>query len=115
MEVAPLASSPALQAIAQSHASDMAAKGYFSHTDPGGITFEQRIESSGVKGKAHAENIGLTSGADVSIVTGWMGSEGHRTNLLNAAYHVVGIGTAHGLWQGQPVVFIVAVFGNEKE
>lgn len=110
----PLVADPVLQALAQTHASDMVAHDYFSHTNFAGVTFQQRIESSAYTGTTTAENLGLTSGPAVEIVDGWMSSDGHRTNLLNSAYGEVGIGVATGTWQGFSAVFAVAVFGNEK-
>jgi uncharacterized protein YkwD len=112
--VAPLATVGVLQVLAQTHAADMATRGYFSHTDPSGTSFQQRIQTSGYSGSATAENLGLTSGAAVEVVDGWMGSEGHRLNMLNSAYTQVGIGVANGPWQGFSAVFAVAVFGNAK-
>lgn len=109
-----LVTDPVLQSLAQMHASDMVKHDYFSHTNSAGITFQQRIESSAYTGTTTAENLGLTSGPAVEIVDGWMGSEGHRTNLLNSAYGEVGIGVATGTWQGFSAVFAVAVFGNGK-
>ena len=103
-----------LRNVAQAQAADMAAKGYFSHTRLDGTTFQQRISASGYHGTAEAENIGLTTDTAVTIVDGWMNSDAHRTNMLNTAYVAAGVGTARGLWQGQSVTFIVAVFGSTK-
>lgn len=107
-----LTTNQTLQQMAQAHAADMVAKGYFSHTDPQGVTFQQRITASGYVGSANAENLGLTSGAAVEVVAGWMDSEGHKLNMLNSQYGAVGVGVAHGVWQGLSAVFVVAVFGN---
>jgi uncharacterized protein YkwD len=112
--VAPLSADATLHQLAQAHASDMVARGYFSHTSPDGVTFQQRVIASGHTGSMNAENLGLTSGAAVEIVEGWMNSDGHRINMLNDEYGQVGIGVAHGNWQGFSVVFAVAVFGNGK-
>lgn len=109
-----LTESVALEAIAQSHAGDMASRGFFSHTDPDGVTFQQRVDASGYAGTANAENLALTSHAAVTVVAGWMDSSAHRANLLNDRYVAVGVGIADGVWQGIPVVFVVAVFGDLK-
>lgn len=104
-----------LQAMAQAHAQDMAARGYFSHTSPDGVTFEQRLASSGYASGAAAENIGLTtSNALTDIVDGWLRSPPHRENMLNTTYHGVGIGVASGGYQGQPAWYVVAVFGSVR-
>lgn len=97
---------------AQEHADDMAHRGFFSHTDPDGITFQQRMNASGYASGTVAENLGLTSGgAASSVVQLWMGSEGHRVNMLNEAYRGIGVGVAAGTYQGQSAVYVVAIFG----
>ncbi|HXV26912.1 MAG TPA: CAP domain-containing protein [Candidatus Paceibacterota bacterium] len=98
-----------LNGLARAHAQDMAAKNYFSHTSPDGTTFQMRIAASGYSFATAAENIGLAS-SWTSIVPNWMNSEGHRNNILNAVHTRVGTGTAVGAYQGNQVVYAVAVF-----
>lgn len=45
---------------------------------------------------AWAENVASGYGSASSVVDGWMGSSGHRTNMLNAAYTQMGACTAVG-------------------
>ena len=93
----------------------MAKRGYFDHTDPDGITFQQRMASSDYPVVAMAENLGLTSGDDATAVVGlWMQSPGHHDNMLNPEYRAAGIGIARGMWQGQEVLFVVAIFGASR-
>jgi len=97
---------------AQEYADDLAPRELLDHTSAGGVTFQQRIEASGYPSGTVAENLGLTSaGTAASVVELWMGSPGHRTNMLNTAYRGVGIGVASGVYQGQPAVYVVAIFG----
>lgn len=112
--VAHLTVNSKLQSLAQAHAADMVARGYFSHTDPDGVTFQNRMTTGGYVSGVTAENIGVTSGATVQIVTSWMNSEGHRINMLNRQYVASGIGVASGTYNGAPAVFVVAIFGASK-
>src|SRR5207244_2339671 len=47
---------PHLTAAASAHSSDMSARGYFSHTTPENVTFDQRITAAGYPTPG-AENI----------------------------------------------------------
>ena len=85
------------------HSRDMVAKRYFAHNSRSGARFSARIASTGwMNGRgrwAVGENLGWGSGTQAtprSIVAAWMHSAGHRANLLNPRYHVIGIGIASG-------------------
>jgi uncharacterized protein YkwD len=92
----PVSVNAPLRRAAQDHSDDMAARDYFSHTSPDGVTFAERIRAAGYAGGAIAENIaaGQTSAKDV--MRGWMASRGHRANILNCAYRDIGVGYATG-------------------
>lgn len=80
------------------HASDMAAKGYFSHTDSLGRDPFIRMAAFGVSGGSRAENIAsLTNQANSAqkIFDGWKRSSGHNANMLGAAFTRIGIGFAY--------------------
>jgi uncharacterized protein YkwD len=92
-----------LRRAAARHASAMVAGGYFAHTSPDGVTFVDRlvrakfIPSSG-RWRA-GENLAAgrgTQGTPAAIATAWMNSKGHRRNLLEPGYTMVGIGVARG-------------------
>lgn len=110
----PLAVNAILQREAQEHADDMARRGYFSHESPEGVTFQQRMSSSGYPSAMLAENIGLTSGQAAEVVSLWMDSEGHRTTVLDPRFTAVGVGVARGAYQGQQAAFVVAIFGDTR-
>ena len=99
----------ALDVIALAHSHDMVAREYFSHTSPDGTTFQERVTASGYAHAGIAENIGVATTVQ-SIIPSWMSSPGHKANILNADYTRVGTGIAQGIYQGQSVVFVTAVF-----
>jgi uncharacterized protein YkwD len=74
----------------------MAARAYFSHTSPDGRTFGQRIRAAGWAGGALAENIAAGQSDAVAVMKDWMGSAGHRANILNCTYRNIGVGYATG-------------------
>ena len=94
---APLALSPDLSRVAQAHACDMARRGYFSHTSPDGRGMSGRLSQAGVNGLcAMGENIARGQRDVPSVMGGWMRSAGHRRNILDSDYSLVGFGRADG-------------------
>jgi serine/threonine protein kinase/uncharacterized protein YkwD len=84
---------------ALSRSNDMAARNYFSHMDPanGALIFPTLL-SSAYNGMG--ENLFIApliipeaSVAEVAV-NAWMGSSGHRANLLNCSYRYIGVGVA---------------------
>lgn len=92
--VAPLTLNVQLIAAAQGHAADMAAKGYFSHTGPDGRGPGQRLAATGYQASTWGENIASGYADWNATITAWMGSAGHRANLLNARFKELGLGLA---------------------
>jgi len=90
--VAPLSAQGQLGSAARGHSQDMACNGFFSHTGSDGSSPSQRISRQGYHWSAIAENIAAGYGDPASVVVGWMGSQGHKENLLNPDYTEVGIG-----------------------
>jgi uncharacterized protein YkwD len=92
---APLRLCGRLNTAAQRHSEDQAATSRMSHTGSNGSTMRQRIEGAGYLGwTALAENVAAGYGTVPSVMSGWMGSAGHRTNLLSPTYEHVGVGRA---------------------
>jgi uncharacterized protein YkwD len=81
-----------LTAAAHGHSADMAARNYFAHDTPEGVGMAQRVTQAGYKWSAVAENIAMGYPDASSVMTGWMNSTGHRTNILNCVYRDIGIG-----------------------
>ena len=100
--VPPLRPDSRLADAARRHSRDMVARGYFSHTTPGGATPRTRIAASGwMRGRSRwriGENLAWRSrdATPRMIVRMWLRSPGHRRNLLDGRFHVVGLGIASG-------------------
>ncbi|HEX6355263.1 CAP domain-containing protein [Actinophytocola sp.] len=80
-----------LTTAAQGHASDMAARSYFDHTTPEGVTFDQRITNAGYPSPG-AENIARGAETAASVMELWMNSPGHRRNIVNCDLNTIGVG-----------------------
>lgn len=84
-----------IAAVARAHSRDMATRGFFAHTTPDGITFDQRLRLGGISFAAAAENIAIHQSAKL-VVEAWMNSPDHRDNILNPTLHKLGVGAAVG-------------------
>jgi uncharacterized protein YkwD len=90
----PLSVDSRLTAAARGHSADMAAKNYFSHDGKDGSTPTERARRAGYPGGV-AENIAAGQQNPNSVMNAWMNSSGHRTNILNCRYKVIGVGVAY--------------------
>lgn len=80
-----------LARVAYYKAMDMVNKNYFSHQSPTyGSPFEM-IRKFGISFTAAAENIAGNKTADGAFYA-WMGSSGHKANILNGNYNKTGVG-----------------------
>ena len=86
-----------LTAAAQGHSDDMAAQGYFSHESPDGRTFADRVQAAGYPSPG-GENIAQGQRSALEVHESWMGSEGHRANILNCGFTTIGVGLHEGTW-----------------
>ena len=89
----PLEGHAALDDAARLHAEDMADNDYFDHTSLDGRSPTDRAAEQGYEGGV-GENIAAGYPDAAAVMEGWMNSEGHRANLLNCDYSVLGVGTA---------------------
>jgi len=97
--VAPLKLSGRLAVAARGHSYDMALRHYFSHNSADGVSAEQRIRGSGIDYAEMGENIYVDDLPDPDrlperAVDGWMGSPGHRKNMLSPGFNETGVGIA---------------------
>ncbi|MCX4844901.1 CAP domain-containing protein [Streptomyces sp. NBC_00893] len=91
----PLTASSSLASLAQDFSADMAARGFFDHTDPDGRSPWDRASKAGVQGLA-AENIARGQASAQAVMESWMNSDGHRANILNCDYKTLGVGVHYG-------------------
>ncbi len=96
--VAPLAASPNLSRAAAWMSEDLSSHGTFSHTDSLGRSPFKRVVDCGYGSSGAGENLARTLSAQGAFNL-WLGSTaGHRENMLNPRWTVVGIGQAGSIW-----------------
>lgn len=93
--VGPLVMDTTITAVARAHSRDMFEKHYFSHINPQGQDAGDRLTAAGIPFTYAGEN--LAYAPDLATAhQGLMNSEGHRKNILDPAFHRVGIGVIDG-------------------
>ncbi|MET7336325.1 CAP domain-containing protein [Nonomuraea sp. NPDC005650] len=90
----PLKHDARLRRAAFGHSADMAKKDYFDHDSQDGRDMVDRIRATGFTGSTLAENIAMGQRSAAEVVKGWMNSDGHRQNIMNCSYTLIGVGAA---------------------
>lgn len=92
---APLEADPRLDLAAQRHADDMLRRGFYAHRNPDGRLPAWRVREAGYDRSGHVgENIAKGIYEPAEMVERWMGSSGHRKNILRRDARWLGIGVA---------------------
>ncbi len=93
---AALSWSALLTEAATAHSLDMAANNYFDHTSPSGSTLSSRVQAAGYAWSAVGENIAAGYATVDSVMSGWMASDGHCANIMNANFTQIGVACVKG-------------------
>jgi uncharacterized protein YkwD len=90
---------PELMEVARWKSQDMVDYGYFGHYSPNlpnGGQSGQKVQTLNIRGlMGCSENLAVGYSTPQSVVTGWMGSGGHRDNILDYLLTHVGVGVAY--------------------
>src|SRR6266536_4301386 len=119
----PLRLSSKLSLAAHQHSTEMAARGYFSHSSADGSHFDRRIARVYPMGGRRYWSVGenlLWSSPDVDApgaLQMWLNSPEHRANLLTARWREIGLSAVHtvsapGTFGGREVTIVTADFGT---
>ena len=120
--LAPLRLSTPLSTAADTHSRAMGTHGFFAHDSRDGSEFWKRVQRyyvpKGYRTWSVGENLlwssgNLTAAAALKL---WMGSPGHRKNILTAQWREIGLSalsvrSAPGVYGGRNVVIITSDFG----
>ncbi|WP_344073882.1 CAP domain-containing protein [Streptomyces crystallinus] len=90
-----------LNASAQAHADDMAARNYYEHNSPEGRNAGDRMSAAGYDWHKWGENIHRGPKSPADAMRDWMNSPGHRANLLDCGFKDIGVGvdlSGNGPW-----------------
>ncbi|WP_333735598.1 CAP domain-containing protein [Streptomyces sp. IBSBF 2806] len=90
-----LSANSALSDLAEKFSDDMAARGFFDHTDPDGASPWDRAAKAGISDLG-GENIARGQADAAAVMAAWMNSPGHRANILNCDFKTLGVGVHLG-------------------
>lgn len=90
-----LSANSALSDLAAKFSDDMAARGFFDHTDPDGATPWDRAAKAGISDLG-GENIARGQSDAAAVMAAWMNSPGHKANILNCDFKTLGVGVHFG-------------------
>ncbi|MNI11954.1 Cysteine-rich secretory protein family protein [compost metagenome] len=87
-----------LSKMAKDKAIDMHKNKYFSHTSPSyGSPFDM-MDAYNITYRYAGENIAKGQKSAEEVVEDWMNSPGHKANIMNANYTLIGVGYYNGYW-----------------
>ena len=87
----PLKLNKQLMTTAESHARNMAEQNFFGHRDRNGKGFPTRVRATGYRVSLAAENLAAGQKTPDQAVKAWLGSPGHRKNIMNCKFRQTGI------------------------
>ena len=104
-----------LNSAALAKANDMMADDYWAHVAPDGTTPWDFINGSGYQYTAAGENLAKDFNTSSGVISGWMGSQTHKENVLNSAYQDVGYAVVNGVLKGSETTLVVAMYGAKAQ
>jgi len=100
-----------LMEAANNKLNDMFEEQYFAHTSPKGEDAGDILNAIGYDYLIVGENLALGYFKDSDdLVDGWMGSPGHRENILNPKYKEIGVAQRKDKFQGKEQYLAVQIF-----
>lgn len=97
---------------ANAKAVDMSNAGYFSHQTNNGRNLAYWLNLAGYKYRAAGENLAVGFADAASVVEAWKKSPTHFANIVDAEYVDSGVALEGGVYNGEPVIFVVEHFGE---
>ncbi len=99
--VSPLTLSTEVCSVAQVKSDDMAKNGYFDHNSPTYGSPFTMLSDFGVTYRTAGENIAKGQQSPEAVMKAWMGSSGHKANILSPNFKQLGVGYSAN--NGSPV------------
>lgn len=81
-----------MRKAARCHSQDMGTRNRLGHDGSNGSSFSQRLGTAGYTGQPRGENVAAGQTSPLAVVNGWMNSDGHCRNIMNAGINRMGIG-----------------------
>jgi uncharacterized protein YkwD len=101
----------ALSDIATAYSTRMLEEGFFAHVDPQGRDLKSRLRDAHIEYQSAGENLGMADGP-LAAHFGIELSPGHRKNLLEEGYSLLGIGIASRTVDGRPQTILTEILSR---
>jgi len=102
-----------LNRAAMNKVNDMFEKQYFEHVSPEGRDVSDLLNDVQYFYVVAGENLALGYFSDSrDLVDGWMGSPGHRENILNPSFKEIGVAHKMGMFKGKKQYLAVQIFAT---
>ena len=92
----PLQIDQQLDQAADLHSQDQASMNTMSHTGSNGSDMGSRVQDTGYQYSTAGENVAAGYPDAEAVMAGWMGSDGHRENILDPNFEDLGVGYSVG-------------------
>jgi uncharacterized protein YkwD len=92
----PLQINEQLDQAADLHSQDQASINTMSHTGSNGSDMGSRVQDTGYQYSTAGENVAAGYPDAEAVMAGWMGSDGHRENILDPNFEDLGVGYSVG-------------------
>lgn len=92
----PMTAESQLRCAARLHSQDMAVRMFFDHTNPDQESPWDRVDKTDYTGNASGENIAWGQPDPMTVMQGWMDSDGHCANIMNPDNTEIGVGYYEG-------------------
>jgi uncharacterized YkwD family protein len=98
--------------VAQLKAEDLKKNDYFAHVSPVYGDVDNMLSKFNIKFKYAGENLAVGQRTPEEVVTAWMNSPGHRSNILDPVYTEIGVGVVEigSIGEGQTTYYCVQMF-----
>jgi uncharacterized protein YkwD len=104
-----------LNLSAEKKVKDILENQYFEHVSPDGVGIDKLSKEVGYEYILIGENLAMGGFKDEkALVDAWMGSFGHRKNVLKSNYTELGVAISKGIFKGEEVWVAVQHFGTPK-
>ncbi len=95
-------------------AEDMVEGSYFEHVSPAGKHLSNFLKDAAYDFSVAGENLAVGFATPEDVVTAWVESPTHFTNLIDPDFKDIGVGSRIGLYQSVPSIYIAEHFGNPR-
>lgn len=101
-----------LAQAAAAKAQNMLAENYWAHFSPSGKSPWSFMASAGYKYVYAGENLARDFNDAPAVVTAWMNSPSHKSNLIDKKFKEIGVAVVAGNLTGKEGILVVQMFGT---